>query len=62
MTIVLFLIPWYFSIKYHGIQEQYYSPSVSPLVSFLFLSLIFSLFLVDISLYRRRSKLRSLIN
>ena len=25
-TIILFLIPWYFSVKYQGIKEQYYRP------------------------------------
>ena len=25
-TIVLFLIPWYVSVKYQGIKDQYYSP------------------------------------
>ena len=39
--IILFLIPWYFSVKYQGIKEQYHRvPSVSPLVSFLFLSFL----------------------
>ena len=33
-TLILFLIPWFFSVKYQGIQEQYYSQSVSPHVSF----------------------------
>ena len=26
-TVILFLIPWYFSVKYQGIKEQYYSPA-----------------------------------
>ena len=25
-TMILFLIPWYFSVKYQGIEEQYYRP------------------------------------
>ena len=25
-TIILFLIPWYFSVKYQGMKEQYYRP------------------------------------
>ena len=34
-TIILFLIPWYFSVKNPGIKEQYYRP-VCLLVSFIF--------------------------
>ena len=40
-TTILFLIPWYFSVKYQGIEEQHIIVlSMSPLVSFLFLSFI----------------------
>ena len=36
-TIILFLISWYFIVKYQGIKEQYYCPvCVSSVVSFFF--------------------------
>ena len=47
-TIILFLIPWYFSVKHQGKKEQYIIvPSVSPLAFFCHSLVIF----IDLLVY-----------
>ena len=35
-TMILFLIPWYFRVKYQGMKEQYYRPVCVSSCFFLF--------------------------